>query len=220
MSDAHEDVDMAAEDALDALLADHQRGLLAAVGPALDTEGGLRQAMRSDSHGGQSVEVVLEDPANVVVRSADGYVVVVRNPSGALNGALDAVSTEVGLLKDLATELLERGPDGPAPGYVVHPASAAVAAAGMLEAFKVKLAKGLVTSESAASAFNMPLSCVRGQLDAWGAVLESAPLEAARLEQVLYLVEAFTVRLNALRSLKKRIVRLFEDAEESAFQLS
>ncbi|MFF3675924.1 hypothetical protein ACFYYS_18370 [Streptomyces sp. NPDC002120] len=227
MNDEFEDFDAETEDALDALLVQHQSSLLAVVGPALDIPSGLSRAtalsqQRRVTEWAQEAEVPVElsPPNQAPMPRVEQIRFVWRSvPSGALQEALDAVKIEIVRLNALMKGIADRPDHCPAPR--VHPAAAARLARDELNRIDVRLAKGGVTKESAASEFTAAVTLVRDQVIGWTAALSVASLvERRAMDRERWLKDQFITAHDGLLLLREKVVKLFEEAEEGAFQVS
>ncbi|MFC9817403.1 hypothetical protein ACFVJM_35735 [Streptomyces virginiae] len=230
MNDEYEDFDADTEDVLDALLDQHQSSLLAAVGPALDIPSGLRRAtalslQRRVTEGTQEAEAIIEPspPHQAPMLQVEQTLFVWRSvPSGALQEALDAIQFEIRRLNALMKGIADRPDHCPAPpGEGVHPAAAACLARDELIRIDRRLVKGGVTKESAASEFATAARVLRNQVIGWNTALAAASrVERRGMDRERWLKDQFITRHDGLLLLREKVVKLFEEAEEGAFQVS
>ncbi|MGW7328633.1 hypothetical protein ACWGIU_08530 [Streptomyces sp. NPDC054840] len=143
-------------------------------------------------------------------------------PSGALQEALDAVQLEIVRLNALMKGIADRPDQCPAPpGERVHPAVAARLARDELNRIDVRLAKGGVTKESAASEFTAAVRVLRNQVIGWTAALAVASLVERRgMDRERWLKDQFITAHDGVLLVREKVVKLFEEAEEGAFQVS
>ncbi|MFD5620543.1 hypothetical protein [Streptomyces yangpuensis] len=230
MNDEYEDFGAETEDVLDALLEQHQSSLLAAIGPALDILSGLSRTsalslQRSVTEWVQEADAVIEPspPSQAPMPQVEQTLFVWRNvPSGALQEALDAVQFEIRRLNALMKGIADRPDHCPAPpGEGVHPAAAACLARDELIRIDRQLAKGEVKKESAVSEFATAARVLKNQVIGWNTALAAAsPLDRRGMDRELWLQEQFIIRHDCLLHLREKVVKLFADAEEGAFQVS
>ncbi|ROQ26947.1 hypothetical protein EDD98_6601 [Streptomyces sp. PanSC19] len=225
MSDLHEGFDADAEEALDALLARHQRGLTATVGPALDVFAGLRGTITADDpfagHAKDhrvSAAVAREAPYGVTrpASEEDGH----RSPvleSSSLNGVLAAGRYEIEALDAFAEEIRRLWEEEGLPLTATRPPDVAVLLArDELGRILGLLLLGEVTKESAASEFALAVELVEEQLATWS----EARARLAPSLDLAWMEDNFGARLEGLLGLREQVVRLFEDSGAGVFQFS
>ncbi|MFF5924205.1 hypothetical protein ACFY8C_38655 [Streptomyces flavochromogenes] len=227
MSDVCEEFDAGAEEALDALLTQHQSSLTATVGPALNVSAGLQSASAVASvvmsHG-----VDLRD-RNVVwlialnacegtseVRLLD-YVVPAGWESSSLNCALAEILHEIEELEAFAGRIGEQFAEaGFTAGTQAPAVEAVLGARDELARIMELLSVGGITKESATSEFAPAVRLLEEQLVS----ARAADARVEPLRDVAWMEESIGARLAALRWLREQVVKLFEDSNTGAFQLS
>ncbi|MFD5888710.1 hypothetical protein ACFWHQ_22350 [Streptomyces sp. NPDC060334] len=230
MSDEYEDFDAETEDALDELLGQYQDSLLSSVESVLDTNAGFGQAMASMvivtpwSHDVRRAES--EDEVTRTVRffdsSEDPRFVWTKVPSEALHASLDAIRYEAAQLEDLAEEIESLPGICPAPPSVrVPPGRAVRMTLGELRRISELLGSGSVTKQSVPREFNGAEQMLKDQGIGWGQTLVNARYKQRReMVRERWLSESFMTRLDGLLLLRERIIKLFEDAPQGAYQVS
>ncbi|MER8233221.1 hypothetical protein [Streptomyces sp. NPDC094049] len=239
MSEVYEEFDANAdaEEALDALLAQHQSSLSATVGPALDVSAGLHWASPGAAIA-RSLATNLKDHSAAwqITHNASTWTIKLHpldfedaSPiwtSSSLNGVMDEILNEAEALQSLARQLGEQSAAGCFPSDTEAVEVTVLRAGSELERIWALLARGGVTKDSATSEFALAVRLLEGQLVSWGSgdrvelfYCEGDAQEAPR-QGVAWLQESISVRLGALRRLREQVVRLFEDSEACAFQLS
>ncbi|OKJ48633.1 hypothetical protein AMK27_38355 [Streptomyces sp. CB02009] len=226
MSDVYEEFD--AEDALDTLLTQHQNSLTATVGTALNVSAGLQRAASVESivmsHG-----VDLRDrnvawliSLNTCERTSEVRLLDFPVPSGAesssLNGVLDAIQHEIEELETLARRIGEQSAAaGPSAETEASPVKLAVLGArDELGRIMKLLSAGGITKESATSEFSLAVHL----LDEQRANRRAADTQDDPLCDMTWVRHSITARLARLLQLRELVVRLFEDSNAGAFQLS
>ncbi|MFE5634003.1 hypothetical protein [Streptomyces sp. NPDC056543] len=212
-----------AEDALDTLLAQYQSSLVATVGPALDVTAGLRNARTPT----RVIRYLKRSSFDSSHRPVTYYMQVVTDQkdclvsnyqSSALAGAMDAVHYEEAQFRALADDINAEHRGCPAPSAdLVSPVMAAQIASEELVRLLTLLRTGVATKDSAASGFVLAEKVITDQVLEWEALL-STPSDFG--DRDTWMHERFAARLDGLVLLRERIVKLFEDAEDGAYQLS
>ncbi|MFE5626782.1 hypothetical protein ACFQ8S_32540 [Streptomyces virginiae] len=227
MSDEYEDFDAEAEDTLDALLAVHQSSLLEVVGSALDLCAGLGLATAAEASIHPSVGPWMPVEAGsrdlgAAINTMNATFVWTTVPSEALHSALNALQSELVELDALGEQISQRASDCPAPpGRRLTPERAARLAYEELGRIRNLLNSRSLTKGSAASEFCYAEHYLRGQMTGWTGVLKAADRrKRSRMRHELWLRDCFTSRYDSLLLLREKIVKLFEESEESAYQLS
>ncbi|MFE6270440.1 hypothetical protein ACFVQ9_16860 [Streptomyces goshikiensis] len=232
MSDEYEDFDAETEDVLDELLGQYQDSLQSSVESALDMTAGFGQAMASvvfgtpwshDIRRVESVEMVgMRGTVRISDSSEDPRFVWTKVPSEALRAALDAIRYEAAQLEDLSDEIESLPRVCPAPPSVrVPPALAVRMTLGELRRISELLGTGSVTKHSVPREFNGAEQILKDQGIGWGLILLNARYKQRREMLVeRWLSESFMTRLDGLLLLRERIIRLFEDAPQGAYQVS
>ncbi|MFD9240659.1 hypothetical protein ACFV0D_01725 [Streptomyces sp. NPDC059556] len=228
MSEVREEFDADAEEALDALLAQHQSSLMSTVGPALDVAAGLRRTS-SRAPFVTSYEVDLRDShvAWLIARDActwpesdpyDFRVSLVNRVSSSLNGVLDAIRHEIEELETFARRISEQSAAAGRPAESEAPPVevAVLRARDELDRILELLFAGGITKESAISEFSLAVRLLEEQRVSWLAM----DAQDEPLWDVTWMEESISVRLGGLRWLREQVVRLFEDCNTDAFQLS
>ncbi|MFB6634850.1 hypothetical protein ACFCWY_33640 [Streptomyces sp. NPDC056362] len=224
MSDMYEEFDADAEEALDALFARHQEGLAATVGPALDVAFGLRWASElkssfvkylSDVRAAQSIASGTHLVSPWVF---NGPLPLPTFESSSLNGVLEAVLQERRELAAFAQQLAARSTTIDAETEWLAVQVAVSGARDELDRILVLLAGGKLTKETAKAEFEPALGLLEEQLyvrteNTWEGDDELP-------DKVVWVNGCLTARASGLRRLREQVVRLFDDSDACAFQLS
>ncbi|MFJ6452259.1 hypothetical protein ACIQNV_37285 [Streptomyces hydrogenans] len=230
--DFNTDADVDAEDALDALLAQHHSGLAATVGSALDVDAGLRSAKDGRRNRPASYMKLVRRTAResfvTYYVATEGVLNSFPWPtvrSAALEGVMDAVQYEQEQLLVLAQKIDEQRPACFAPSAdSVSPDMAARISAEELNRLLTLLSQGQATKESAASGVEPAERLIEAQVRGWAEAMinrsETVVGDRVSTDRVAWMYEHFTERLDGLLILKQKIVKLFEDAQDGVFQLS
>ncbi|MFJ5142776.1 hypothetical protein [Streptomyces sp. NPDC088707] len=228
MSDVYGEFGADAEEALDVLLAQHQSSLTATVGPALDVSAGLRRASSGASVAMSfGVDLTDRDVTWVIsfkafgnqpqLRLSDCEEALFFAQSSALNGVLHAIRYEAEQLESLAGRISEKCAAAASLWGTEAPVVDAVRQArDELNRIQVRLCGGEVTKESVTSEFALAVRLLEEQHASWRA----ADAEDEQRRDVAWVEENLSVRLGALMRLRDLVVRLFEDSNACAFQLS
>ncbi|MFD8417542.1 hypothetical protein ACFV2Q_38415 [Streptomyces sp. NPDC059650] len=216
MSDHYQDVDTradaAAEAALDAILAGHQEGLHTALACALNTEAGLAQLghrptlSRFRPRADLAPQILVVHKVNTSLRPA----------SSALASAVDALEEELGEVEASLTAI-EGHPNLKVtpPGTRTSPQVALMLVRRELARITGLLVFQEITKESAGTEFDEAEKILEDQVAGWTEKLAQAP--RTRHAEML---DLFINRADATMLLRKLIVRLFEDADETVLQLN
>ncbi|MFD3998913.1 hypothetical protein [Streptomyces sp. NPDC058583] len=218
-----EEFDADAEAALDALLARHQSSLAATVGPALDVLAGLG---RTSKLKGSLVEYVVDVRAAQSIANGRDLVPWVVNcevsvaaaESSSLNSVLDSVRHEHNELGRFEHQLVVRSATGSLETDALTVRAAVSGARDELNRILLLLSDGEVTKESARAEFKPALKFLEGQLRARYA--EDLERGNELPDWVLWINDCLDTRIRGLMRLREQVVRLFEDSDACAFQLS
>lgn len=222
MSDLYEEFDAEAEAALDALLARHQSSLAATVGPALDVPVGLRRACEAK---GSLVEYVIDFRAaqniaegRCAVWVANGHVIGPAAESSSLNSVLDSVRHEHDELETFERQLVGASVANGLETDALTVRAAVSGARDELNRILLLLSDGEVTKDSARAEFQPALRLLMGQFRTRdeGGFQRGAELS----DWDLWINGCLDTRIKGLMAVREQIVRLFEDSDVCAFQLS
>ncbi|MFF0219646.1 hypothetical protein [Streptomyces vinaceus] len=224
MSDDYEDFDAETEDGLDELLSDYQTSLLSSVGSALDMTAGFRQATAPKSVPWTDARRAVQSQHMLAVRPLpeDSRFVWATVPSEALLAALDALQHEMLQLEEFADDIATYPVACPAPPATRLPPELAVRmAVAELRRISELLGAGRVTKQSASSEFDGAEQILGDQVHGWCEALGAVPpAERSRMQLETWLSASFMTRLDGLLLLREKVIKLFEDAPQGAFQLS
>ncbi|MET7534266.1 hypothetical protein ACFWB1_04060 [Streptomyces goshikiensis] len=224
MRDEYEDFDAETEDVLDELLGQYQNTLLSSVSSALDMTAGFRQATAPNTVSWTRSARVVHNQHMLAVRPMpeDSRFVWEKVPSEALLAALDAVHREKLQLEEFADDIAAFPGVCPAPPTVRLPPELAVQmAVAELRRINELLGTGNVTKRTAPLEFNNAEKILGDQALGWGQALSTAAVaERRRMYRESWLSTSFMARLDSLLLLREKIIKLFEDAPQGAFQLS
>ncbi|MFJ8570412.1 hypothetical protein [Streptomyces sp. NPDC093514] len=235
MSDHYQDVDTraaaTAEAALDALLARHQADLHSVLESALDTPTGLGRLGRpvlAVYQVGRIRHVTQVEPSSTWVGMSD-----VRGPaSSALESAVDAIDEEVRQVEAFMEEIADHpNREVKPPGTRLKPLLALRIVYRELNRIANLLMDQEITKESVGSEFDLVESTLESQVSGWTDLVESTSggqistwgekvTQGAAHASYADMLEQFIDRANATTLLRKMIVRLFEDADETVLQLN
>ncbi|MFI8265586.1 hypothetical protein [Streptomyces sp. NPDC085665] len=224
MSDEYEDFDAEIEDGLDELLGEYQSSLLSSVSSALDMTAGLRQATAPKSVPWTEEPRAVHSQHMLAVRAMreDSRFVWAKVPSEALLAALDALQNERLQLEEFADDIATYPVACPAPPATrVTPELAVRMAVSELRRISELLGAGRVTKQSVSSEFNAAEKTLGDQVHGWCEALGGVPaVERGRMQLQTWLSAGFMTRRDSLLLLREKIIKLFDDAPQGAFQLN
>ncbi|MFJ7587606.1 hypothetical protein ACIQZO_09500 [Streptomyces sp. NPDC097617] len=212
--------DAASEAALDVLLAKHQIGLHTALASALDTRTGLARLARlgrtpnRKQHGpvaGNSAAPPTQRGFVVEVKSS------VQPTSSTLAYAVDAVERELEDI-DILVDQIEEHPNREVtpPGARMCPLIALEIVYRNLSFVADLLVNQRITKESAGSVFDVIESTLECQVEGWTQKVARAPGTQRHVD----MLDLFTDRAHSTMVLRKLIVRLFEETDETVLQFN
>ncbi|MFI5666406.1 hypothetical protein [Streptomyces sp. NPDC051704] len=222
MSDHYQDIevhtDATVEAALDALLAGHQAGLHSALASALDTRAGFAQIDRNPSEGW----VVLDDTQagrgiTQHVRTSTTTFFAVYTESSTLAAAVRSVEEEVRRVESFIKDIEDHADLMTAPSRTRRNTRLALRLVlRELNRIGELLIDEEITKESAGTEFDLAVDVLTTQVDVWTRRVRQAP----RTTWTAGMLDRFVERANATLQLRKLVVRLFEDADDTVLQLS
>ncbi|MFF8513516.1 hypothetical protein ACF064_36305 [Streptomyces sp. NPDC015492] len=222
MSELYEEFDADAEAALDALLARHQESLAATVGPALDVLAGLRWTSElkgsrvryvADIRAAQSIA-----EGNCAVWAADNHAIGPAPESSSLSTVLDAVRHEHNKLGAFEHQVVVTRPTTADAEMEWLTVPCAVSdARDQLNRILVLLAGGKATKETARAEFELAIGPLE---ELYARHLEARAGDDEVSGDAVWMYRRLNTRISGLRRLREQVVRLFEDSDACAFQLS